>query len=68
MEGIRKITKDYFLASDAPLHVKVLYTELTEFERNLQAHARIENEILFPKAMELENQVKMAFFGKSKWN
>ena len=68
MEGIRKITKDYYLAPDAPLHVKVLYAELIEFEKNLQAHARIENEILFPKAMILENQVKVAFFEKTKWN
>lgn len=68
MEGIRKITKDYCLIPDAPLHVRVLYSELVDFEKNLKAHARIENEILFPKAMELENQVKVAFFGKSKWN
>jgi regulator of cell morphogenesis and NO signaling len=68
MEGIRRITKDYHLAPDAPLHVKVLYAELIDFEKNLQAHARIENEILFPKAMELENKVKIAFVEKSKWN
>lgn len=68
MEGIRNITKDYYLTPDAPLHVKVIYAELIEFEKNLKAHARIENEILFPKAMELENQVKVAFFGKTKWN
>jgi len=68
MIGIRKITKDYYLAPDAPLHIRVLYAELVEFEKNLQAHARIENEILFPKAMQLENQVKMAFFEKAKWN
>jgi regulator of cell morphogenesis and NO signaling len=68
MKGIRKITKDYHLTDNAPLHVKVLYTELMEFEKSLQAHARIENEILFPKAMLLENQVKVAFFEKAKWN
>ncbi|MGC4021585.1 MAG: iron-sulfur cluster repair di-iron protein [Cyclobacteriaceae bacterium] len=68
MTGIRKITKDYYLTADAPLHVKVIYTELIEFEKNLQAHARIENEILFPKAMLLESQVKAAFFEKAKWN
>jgi len=68
MEGIRKITKDYYLTPDAPLHVKVLYAELIEFEKNLQAHARIENEILFPKAMLLENQVKVAFAEKTRWN
>jgi regulator of cell morphogenesis and NO signaling len=68
MAGIRKITKDYQLTSDAPLHVKVIYTELTQFEKSLQTHARIENEILFPKAMVLENQVKLDFMEKVKSN
>jgi regulator of cell morphogenesis and NO signaling len=68
MKGIRKITKDYFLTADAPLHVKVIYSEFQRFEKDLQAHARIENEILFPKVMALESNVKNAFFEKSKMN
>ena len=68
MEGIRNITKDYVLNANAPLHVKVLYNELKAFESSLITHARIENEILFPKAMALENKVKLAFFEKSKFN
>lgn len=68
MEGIRAITKDYLLSPNAPLHVKVLYSELKGFEKSLITHARIENEILFPKAMGLESQVKQAFFEKTKFN
>ncbi|MEK6780835.1 MAG: iron-sulfur cluster repair di-iron protein [Bacteroidota bacterium] len=68
MKGIRRITKDYYLAPSAPLHVKVIYSELIEFEKSLKTHARIENEILFPKAMALENEVKLAFFQKVKYN
>jgi regulator of cell morphogenesis and NO signaling len=68
MRGIRKITKDYLLTEDAPLQVRVIFSELIQFEKNLQEHARIENEILFPKAMLLESEVKSAFFEKSKWN
>jgi regulator of cell morphogenesis and NO signaling len=68
MEGIRKITKDYQLTSDAPLHVKVIYSELTAFEKSLQVHARIENEILFPKAMALENQIRQKFLDKVRFN
>lgn len=68
MEGIRKITKDYFLTPDAPLHVKVIYTELMQFEKSLVTHARVENEILFPKALALENQVKRKFFERAKLN
>lgn len=68
MKGIRKIAKDYFVDSNTPLHVKVMYSELKNFEKNLIVHARIENEILFPKAMTLENKVKLAYFEKTKWN
>jgi len=54
MQGIRKLTTDYFLEEDAPLEIKVLYHELQNFERELLVHAKIEDEILFPKAVELE--------------
>jgi regulator of cell morphogenesis and NO signaling len=68
MAGIRKITKDYELRPDAPLQIKVIYNELKEFEKSLITHARIENEILFPKAMALERKVKETFFDKAKFN
>jgi len=68
MRGIRRITNDYTLGPEAPLHVKVIYSELRGFEKNLKTHARIENEILFPKAMILENQVKKLFEEKVKYN
>ncbi len=68
MEGIRKITNNYTLDAKAPLHIKVIYNELKDFERSLITHARIENEILFPKAMALEKKVKETFFGKVQFN
>ncbi len=68
MKGIRKITRDYNLTPDAPLHVKVIYSEILQFEKNLVTHARIENEILFPKAMALENQMKKVLIEKVKLN
>lgn len=68
MEGIRKITRDYRLHEAAPLHVKVIYNELEAFEKSLITHARIENEILFPKAMAIEGKVKKFFFDLSKSN
>ena len=68
MQGIRRITKDYELKADAPLQIKVIYNELKEFEKSLITHARIENEILFPKAMALERKVKQNFFDKSSMN
>ncbi len=68
MEGIRKITKDYAITSNTPLHIKVLYAELKNFEKSLIVHARIENEILFPKAMALENKVKKLYFERTRFN
>jgi regulator of cell morphogenesis and NO signaling len=68
MEGIRKITRNYSLDAKAPLHVKVIYNELKSFEKSLITHARIENEILFPKAMAIENKVRKSFFEKAAFN
>ena len=68
MAGIRRITNDYHSTSETPLHVKVLYCELTRLEKSLQTHARIENHILFPKAMTLEGQVRQLITEKVKFN
>lgn len=68
MVGIRNITRDYFLDGHSPLHIKVLYNELKGFEKSLITHARIENDILFPKAMDLENKVKVSYFERAKYN
>ncbi len=68
MEGIRNITKNYKIKARAPLHVKVVYSELKAFEESLVTHARIEDEILFPKALVLERQVKTIFEQKIREN
>ncbi len=57
MEGIRLLTKNYHLAESAPLSIKVLYHELRNFEKELIIHAQIEDQLLFPKAVELEREV-----------
>ena len=57
MEGIRRLTMDYTLDQEAPLTMKVLYHELQDFERELRIHAKIEDDLLFPKAVELEREV-----------
>jgi regulator of cell morphogenesis and NO signaling len=36
--------------------MKVLYHELQTFEKELSIHAKIEDELLFPKAVELEKE------------
>ncbi|WP_186757637.1 hemerythrin domain-containing protein [Echinicola salinicaeni] len=68
MEGIRKLTKGYALEQEAPTSIKVLYHELQSFEKELIIHATIENELLFPKAVELEKEVKRKIIKKIKSN
>lgn len=68
MKGIRNITEDYSLKDDAPLHIKVIYSELESFEKSLITHARIEDEILFPKALVLEREVKILLQQKVRLN
>lgn len=68
MMGIRQITKQYQLDASAPLHLRVIYSELQTLEYDLKTHAKVENEILFPKALMLEKQVKNSFKEKIQFN
>ncbi len=68
MNGIRDITLNYSLKGTNNLHLRVIYAELQHFEQELRTHAKIENEILFPKALMLEKEVKKMITGKSSMN
>lgn len=68
MDGFRKITNNYQYCDEADLQIKVLYSELERLENDLILHAKIENEILFPKALQLERLVKLKFHDLSKSN
>lgn len=68
MEGIRKLTSDYSLDPDAPLTMRVLYHELQNFEQELRIHAKIEDELLFPKAVELEREALRQIKKKTRKN
>jgi len=58
MLGLRRITQEYKLLPEHKPLLRVLYQELQAFEQELQTHARVENEILFPKALMLERQAR----------
>ena len=58
MKGIRTITNNYEINEATSLHLKVIYSALQQLETDLLNHARIENEVLFPKAVQLERKVK----------
>ncbi len=55
---INKLSSNYTPPEDACGTFKVLYYELKEFENDLHTHVHLENNILFPKALEMENKLK----------
>lgn len=56
LKELRAITGDYAPPDDACFSYKTLFTALTEFETDLHQHIHLENNILFPRAIELEQQ------------
>ncbi|MBK6936506.1 MAG: iron-sulfur cluster repair di-iron protein [Chitinophagaceae bacterium] len=58
MQEIRNITSNYSLPEDACASYTLLYRMLDEFEDDLHLHIHLENNILFPKAVELEKSLK----------
>ncbi|MFP4091411.1 MAG: iron-sulfur cluster repair di-iron protein [Cyclobacteriaceae bacterium] len=68
MKGIRNLTNDYDTSNIHNLHLRVVYAELQKFEKELKIHASVENEILFPKALILEKQVRKFFRDKARMN
>ena len=57
MSGIRGLTKNYSIENIQNLHLKVIFQELKDFDNELEKHSNIENNILFPRAIELEEDV-----------
>jgi regulator of cell morphogenesis and NO signaling len=56
MKEIRKLTENYVAPEYACNTYKVLYAKLQEFENDLHVHIHLENNILFPKAIVLEER------------
>jgi len=55
-EKIAKLTDNYSTPADGCTTYRVTYAMLNEFEQDLHVHIHLENNILFPKAMKLEQQ------------
>jgi len=56
MEDIRELSNNYQLPADACNSYTLLFRLLEEFENDLHIHIHLENNILFPKALELEQK------------
>ena len=57
-EEIVKLTNGYTPPADACNTYKVTFAMLQEFENDLNRHIHLENNILFPKAIALEKQLR----------
>ena len=57
LEKIREITSGYTPPADACTSYRVLYQGLPAFEADLHQHIHLENNILFPRAIDLESQL-----------
>jgi regulator of cell morphogenesis and NO signaling len=57
LREFRKLTAGYSLPADACNSYKLLFSKIKEFENDLFQHIHLENNILFPKALLLEEEV-----------
>lgn len=57
MKRIRKASDGYKAPTDACTSYQAAYQELRQFEEDLHLHVHLENNILFPRAVELEAAV-----------
>jgi regulator of cell morphogenesis and NO signaling len=55
MDNINVITKGYKVPEDGCTTYRVAFQLLEQFEDDLHIHVHLENNILFPKALELAN-------------
>lgn len=56
LDQIRKLSNNFSLPEDACASYSYLYKTFEEFENDLHIHVHLENNILFPKALELEKK------------
>lgn len=57
LREMRKLGADYTVPADACISYKTFYEALEAFERDLHQHIHLENNLLFPKAIELEEML-----------
>jgi regulator of cell morphogenesis and NO signaling len=55
---LRSITSDYQAPPEACPTYRALYLALQEFEEDLHRHVHLENNILFPRAIKIESELK----------
>lgn len=59
LKEIARLTNNYMPPEDACNTFRALYSKLDEFEQDLHLHIHLENNILHPKAIKLEQEFKL---------
>ena len=54
LRSLREVSSNYQVPGDGCISFRTLYQALEEFEKDLHQHVHLENNILFPRAAELE--------------
>ncbi len=57
LRALREAADDYRLPEDACTSYRTLYGALADFEQDLHQHIHLENNLLFPRAVELESKL-----------
>ncbi|HET7898330.1 MAG TPA: hemerythrin domain-containing protein, partial [Flavisolibacter sp.] len=58
LEGLQKLTGKYTAPEDACNSYQFLYKKLKDLDEDLHQHIHLENNILFPKALKLEKELR----------
>lgn len=56
LRKMRQLSNEYQAPEGACVSYRTLYSALSEFERDLHQHVHLENNILFPRALQMEQQ------------
>ena len=58
LRELRNLTSDYTPPADGCISYQTLYQALEAFEKDLHQHIHLENNILFPRSIEMETQLR----------
>lgn len=58
-DKIRELSNNYAIPGDACTSYKLVYKMIQEFEDDLHIHIHLENNILFPKSVEMEKSLEL---------
>lgn len=58
LRELRALSSDYAVPADGCISYQTLYQALEAFEKDLHQHIHLENNILFPRAVEMEEKVQ----------